>query len=273
MTATGATAATPATARPGPLETALREARARGRKLLVPYLTGGLGPDWTDVLRAVAEAGADAIEVGIPFSDPMMDGPVIQEASLQALQRGTTPAAVVDAVGEAQLGVPIAVMTYYNLVVRAGHRRMARSLAAAGIGAAIVPDLPLEELGPWATEADDAGVATVLLVAPSTPEERVARICARSRGFVYAVARMGVTGERVSLGPSTGDVVTRARAATDLPVCVGVGISTPAQAVEACRSADGVIVGSALVRRLLEHGGPDAARELVADLRAALDRA
>ncbi len=258
---------------PPAFEAVLRARRDAGRKLLIPYVMAGMTEDWVEVLEAVVVAGADAVEVGIPFSDPMMDGPVIQEASLQALQRGTTPAAVVDAVGEAQLGVPIAVMTYYNLVFRAGHRRMARSLAAAGIGAAIVPDLPLEELGPWATEADDAGVATILLVAPSTPEDRVARICARSRGFVYAVARMGVTGERVSLGPSTGDVVTRARAATDLPVCVGVGISTPAQAVEACRSADGVIVGSALVRRLLEHGGPDAARDLVADLRAALDRA
>ncbi|MGH9089272.1 MAG: tryptophan synthase subunit alpha [Acidimicrobiales bacterium] len=255
----------------GGMAAALRARRDAGAKLLVPYLVAGMTEDWVEVLQAVAAAGADAVEVGIPFSDPMMDGPVIQEASLLALQRGTTPAAVVDAVAEAGVEVPIAVMTYYNLVFRTGHRRMARSLAEAGIGGAIVPDLPLEELGPWAVEADEAGVATILLVAPSSPAERVRRICERSRGFVYAVARMGVTGERVSLGSSTTDVVLRVQAATDIPVCAGVGISTPAQAVEACRTADGVIVGSAIVRRLLEHGGPDAAAALVVDLRDALD--
>lgn len=257
----------------GDMEAALRARRDAGGKLLVPYLVAGMTEDWVEALQAVAAAGADAVEVGIPFSDPMMDGPVIQEASMLALQRGTTPQGVVDAVAEAGVEVPVAVMTYYNLVFRTGHRRMAQSLAAAGVGGAIVPDLPLEELGPWAAEADAAGVATILLVAPSTPEDRVRRICERSGGFVYAVARMGVTGERVSLGPSTTDVVARVRAATDVPVCVGVGISTPAQAVETCRSADGVIVGSALVRRLLERGGPEAAAALVAELRAALDGA
>lgn len=256
---------------PRSLETTLRSRRRSGAKVLVPYLVAGMTEDWVEALQAVVAAGADAVEVGIPFSDPMIDGPVIQEASFIALGRGTTPHQVVDAVAEARLGVPVAVMTYYNLVFRAGHRRMARSLAAAGIGGAIVPDLPLEELDPWAEEAAAAGVETVLLVTPSTPEPRVARICERSRGFVYAVARMGVTGERGSLGPSAAEVVARVRAVTDRPVCVGVGVSTPSQAVEACRTADGVVVGSAIVRRLLEHGGPDAAGELVAELRAAID--
>ena len=254
-----------------PLEATLRARRAAGGKLLVPGLVAGMTEDWVEALQAVVAAGADAVEVGIPFSDPMMDGPVIQEGSFVALERGTTPQRVLDAVAEARLGVPVAVMTYYNLVFRAGHRRMARSLAAAGIGGAIAPALPPEELGPWAAEADAAGGETVLLVAPSTPEGRVARICERSRGFVYAVARMGVTGERGSLGPSAAEVVARVRAATDRPVCVGVGVSTPAQAVEACRTADGVVVASAIVRRLLERGGPDAAAELVAELRAAID--
>jgi tryptophan synthase alpha chain len=253
------------------LEPWLRERRRAGRKLLVAYLMGGMCEDWVEALQAVAAAGCDAVEVGIPFSDPMMDGPVIQQAAVHALDRGATPAKVVDALASSELGVPVAVMTYYNIVFRAGHRRMARSLRAAGIGAAIVPDLPLEELDPWATEADAAEVATVLLVAPSTPEPRVAQICARSRGFVYAVARMGVTGERESLGIETTEVVRRIREVTDSPVCVGVGVSTPSQARAVCEVADGVVVGSALVRRLLEGGGPDAAGEFVGQLRAALD--
>jgi tryptophan synthase alpha chain len=256
---------------PAGMEEALRRCRDAGAKLLVPYLMGGMTDDWAEVLQAVVAAGADAVEVGIPFSDPMMDGPVIQEASVRALARGTTPTEVIDGVGAARAGVPVAVMTYYNIVFRAGHRRMAQSLRAAGVGGAIVPDLPLEELGPWAVEADAAGVATVLLVAPSTPDDRVARICERSRGFVYAVARMGVTGERSSLGEDAARVVAKVRRASDMPVCVGVGVSTASQAREVCAVADGVVVGSALVRRLLEGGGPEAASAFVTELRGALD--
>jgi len=163
------------------------------------------------------------------------------------------------------------VMTYYNIVFRAGHRRMARSLASAGVTGAIIADLPIEEIGPWAVEADAAGVDTVLLVAPSSPPERVARICARARGFVYAVARMGVTGERGELGSDAAEVVGRIRACTDTPVCVGVGVSTPEQAAEVCRVADGVVVGSALVRRLLEGEGPEGAASFVRSLREAID--
>lgn len=254
-----------------PMEEALRARRGAGGTLLIPYLMGGMTEDWTDALAAVVAAGADAVEVGIPFSDPVMDGPVIQEASVRALDRGATPHQVIDGIAAAGVEVPVSVMTYYNIVLRAGHRRMARSLREAGVGGAIVPDLPLEEVGPWAAEADGAGLATVLLVAPSTPEERVPRICARSRGFVYAVARMGVTGERSTLGGGAAQVVERVRRATDLPVCVGIGVSTPAQAAAMCEVADGVVVGSALVRRLLEGGGPDAAGEFVGALRSALD--
>ena len=244
------------------LEKELRARRERGRKLLIPYLMGGMTDDWTQSLAAVVAAGADAVEVGIPFSDPMIDGPVIQEAGLRALARGTTPEQVLDGIARAEAPVPVAVMTYYNIVFRAGHKRMARSLAAAGVGGAIVPDLSIEELGPWAAEADAAGIDTVLLVAPSSPPERVERICARARGFVYALARMGVTGERADLGPEAARVVERVREFTDMPVCVGIGVSTPAQAAEVCSVADGVIVGSALVRRLLENGGPEAAAGL-----------
>jgi tryptophan synthase alpha chain len=253
------------------MEKVLRDRRDGGSKLLIPYLMGGMSDDWTDALQAVVAAGADAVEVGIPFSDPMMDGPVIQEASVRALDRGATPHQIVDDLAAAAVDVPVAVMTYYNLVFRAGHRRLARTLRQAGVGGAIVPDLPLEEIGAWAAEADDAGLATILLVAPSSPPDRVTRICNRCRGFVYAVARMGVTGERPTLGADAVEVVERIRGVTDLPVCVGVGVSTPAQATAVCEVADGVVVGSALVRRLLEGGGPDAAGEFVGTLRAALD--
>jgi tryptophan synthase alpha chain len=253
------------------LEKELRAARERGRKLLIPYLMGGMTDDWTQTLAAVIAAGADAVEVGIPFSDPIIDGPVIQEAGLRALKRGTVPDGVLDGIARAEAPVPVAVMTYYNIVFRAGHKRMARSLAAAGVSGAILPDLSLEELRPWAVEADAAGIDTVLLVAPSTPPDRVARICARARGFVYAVARMGVTGERVDLGSDVTKVVERIRACTDMPVCVGVGVSTPDQAARVCEVADGVVVGSALVRRLLQAEGPDGAATLIGSFRDAID--
>ncbi len=252
------------------LET-LRTKRDAGGKLLVPYVTGGLGADWLDVVRAVAAAGADAIEVGLPFSDPVMDGPVIQEASARALAGGATPAGLVADLGRADVGVPLVVMTYYNLVFRAGHRRFARSLAENGVAGAILPDLPLEELDDWARAADDAGVATILLAAPTTPDHRLVSLCARSRGWIYGIGLMGVTGERTSLATSAAVMGSRLKAVTDLPVLIGVGVSTPDQAVAAAASADGVIVGSALVRRLLEGAGPDGAAAFVGELRTALD--
>jgi len=256
---------------PGTLESALRRRRAAGKKLLIPYLMAGMTADWLEAAHAIVAAGADALEIGIPFSDPMMDGPVIQEAAIASLRRGTTPHSVLEALTGADLGVPLAVMTYYNLVFRAGERRMARSLAAAGVSAAILPDLPLEELDPWEGEAAAAGIETVLFVAPSTPPERAAEICRRARGFVYAVARMGVTGERSSLGPEAAAVVAKIRPHTDRPVCVGIGVSSGDQAAEVCASADGVIVGSAVVRRLLDGQGPELAAEFVAELRRAID--
>jgi tryptophan synthase alpha chain len=253
------------------LEKELRTRRERGRKLLIPYLMGGMTDDWVQTLEAVVDAGADAVEVGIPFSDPMMDGPVIQQAALHALGRGTVPDEVLEGIARADVSVPMAVMTYYNIVFRAGHKRMAHSLASAGASGAIVVDLPIEELSPWAVEADAAGIDTVLLVAPSSPPERVERICARARGFVYAVARMGVTGERRELGSDMHAVVDRIRRCTDMPVCVGIGVSTPAQAAEVCEVADGVVVGSALVRRLLEGGGTEGAASFIRSLREAID--
>lgn len=255
----------------GGLGAELRRRRDAGRKLLVPYVTGGLGGDWLEVVRAIAAAGADAIEIGIPFSDPVMDGPVIQQASSQALAQGATPDGIVAALAGADTGVPLAVMTYYNLVLRAGHRRLARRLAEAGVTGAIVPDLPLEELDGWGEEAAAAGVDTVLLVAPSTPDDRLRAICTRSRGFVYAVGVMGVTGERSFLGATALSVAGSCKRETDTPVLVGVGVSNPQQAREVAAVADGVVVGSALVRKLLEGCGPEGAASFVAELRAAID--
>ncbi|MEP6624897.1 MAG: tryptophan synthase subunit alpha [Acidimicrobiia bacterium] len=255
------------------LEATLRSARDAGRKLLVPYVTGGLGRGWLDVVRAVADAGADAIEIGIPFSDPVMDGRTIQEASQRALDIGATPTTIIDELSGLDAGVPIAVMTYYNPVHHMGHQRFAQRLREAGIDAAIVPDLPLDELNGWADAADAAEVETVLLAAPTTSDERLAAICERSRGFVYGVALMGITGERVELAVEAAEMGKRLKAVTDLPVLLGLGISTPEHARTAAASSDGVIVGSALVRRLLEGGGPEGAAEFVGQLRTGLDEA
>lgn len=255
----------------GALEAALRSGRDSGRKLLVPYVTGGLGDEWLDVVRAVADAGADAIEIGIPFSDPVMDGPVIQVASERALDAGATPQSILTKLREGDIGAPLAVMTYYNICFHMGHERFAESLRDAGVSAAILPDLPLEEVGPWAEVADRVGVETVMLAAPTAPDERLPRVCDRARGFVYAVGLLGVTGEREELAASATVIATRLKAVTDKPVLVGVGISTPEQAVETCRVADGVVVGSALVRRLLDGEGPTGAAKLVESFRSALD--
>lgn len=252
------------------LQDALVTRRSAGGKCLVPYLTGGLD-GWTHMVEAVAQAGADGIEVGIPFSDPVMDGPVIQESSELALSLGATPPSILDELARVDVGVPLAVMTYVNLVYRFGWERFARSLIASGVSAAILPDLPLEEVGEWATAADDAGVETVMLAAPTTPDGRLERVVARSHGFVYAVGLLGITGERDALAASATVIARRLKAVTDLPVLVGVGISSPEQAVEVCEVADGVVVGSAVVRRALETGSPEAVADLVGTFRDALD--
>ena len=160
-------------------------------------------------MRAAAAAGADGIEIGIPFSDPVMDGPVIQQASQAALEAGATPPAILDAAAKLDVGIPLAVMTYYNLVHHDGHRRFAGRLVAAGIDACILPDLPLEESGPWCDAADDAGVETVMLAAPTAPDDRLPRVAARSRGFVYAVGLLGVTGERAALAATATALAAR----------------------------------------------------------------
>jgi len=254
------------------LESHLRARREAGCKLLVPYVTGGLGSGWLDVVRAIAAAGADAIEIGISFSDPVMDGLTIQEASRRALDLGATPSGVISDAAQLDIGVPLVVMTYTNPVGHMGYRRFAAALHDAGIAGAILPDLPLDELGGWADAADAHDVETVLLAAPTTPDDRLVAICARSRGFVYGVSLMGVTGERATLAAQAGEMGRRLKAVTDRPVLLGIGISNARQAVEAAQFGDGVVIGSALMARLLNGGGPDAAHEFVSEVRTALDR-
>ena len=255
----------------GQLEICLRAARDRGSKLLVPYVTGGLTDEWLDAVRAAVDAGADAVEVGVPFSDPVMDGPTIQLASDLALGAGATPVSILDQLRGEDIGAPLAAMSYYNIAYRMGHERFAATLVASGVAGAILPDLPLEEAGPWAHVADAAGVETVLLAAPTASDERLGAICERARGFVYGVGLLGVTGVRAELAASAVGIAGRLKALTDVPVLVGVGVGTPQQAVEVASVADGVVVGSAVVQQLLDGGGPAAVGALVGTFRAALD--
>lgn len=254
------------------LEAHLRARRDAGRKLLVPYVTGGLGADWAEVVRACAAAGADAIEVGIPFSDPVMDGPTIQAASEAALAQGTNLDLILDELRGIDAGVPVVAMTYVNLVFHKGYQRFAAEAVAAGISGVILPDLPMEEMGEWEPSALEAGLATVLLASPLTPDDRLAVLCQRSKGYIYGVNLLGVTGERASLADASTVLAKRLKAVTDLPVIMGFGISTADQAATVAAHADGVIVGSALMRMRLDGAGPDDVGAAVAELRAGLDR-
>lgn len=255
----------------GALETALRRRIDGGGKCLVPYVTGGY-PGWVDAVRACAANGADAIEIGIPFSDPVMDGPIIQQSSQVALDDGATPLSILQQVRTLDVGIPLAVMCYYNTVFHAGHERFAADLRSAGVVAAIVPDLPLEESGEWCAAADAAGVETVMLAAPTAPDDRLPRVAERARGFVYSVGLLGVTGERQSLAGTATALAARVKKVTAMPVLVGVGVSNAEQAVEASRVADGVIMGASVVRRMIE-GGSEAVGAYIAEVRSALDGA
>jgi tryptophan synthase alpha chain len=246
----------------GRLEAALATAR---RPLLAPYLTGGLTADWTDYLLAYQRGGADLVELGLPFSDPMLDGATIQQASDRALARGATVGSVLAdlAAVRDRITMPVVVMTYANLVLRTAG--FCRRLADAGVSGLIVPDLPVDELGGLGDEAAAAGIDLVLLVAPSTTPERLREICERSRGFIYAVSVMGTTGERITLSPSAAELAARVKAVTTRPVLIGFGIATPAQAAEAGRAGDGAIIGAALMRRVLDGATP---AELCAEVNA-----
>lgn len=250
------------------LEPSLRSRLNAGGRVFVPYVTGGLSGVDAELLRGLELAGADAIEVGIPFSDPVMDGPVIQEASRRALEDGATPSSVLGTIKEAGLEVPVAVMTYANPVWHAGHEEFLDACVDAGVSGVIVPDLPVDEAGDWTTACERASVAPVFLAAPGTSDQRLRAIGETSRGFVYCVATYGVTGARDRLAETAAELVGRLRPLAGRPLLVGVGIAEPAQAAEACAFADGVVVGSALVRPLLE-GDPPAALALARAFRSA----
>jgi tryptophan synthase alpha chain len=259
------------------LEETLAGARAEGRAALIAYLPAGFPTvdGGIAAVRAVFEGGADIVEVGLPHSDPVLDGPVIQTADDIALKNGVRIADVLRTVREAYAaaGKPVLVMTNWNPVDRYGAERFAAELAAAGGAGCILPDLPVEESEVWRKAAQQHGLATVFVVAPSSRDERLAKITAAGTGFVYAASLMGVTGTRASVGAQAADLVRRTRAGTELPVCVGLGVSNAAQAAEVAGFADGVIVGSAFVKLLLDHGadrtaGLDAVRALAAELAA-----
>jgi tryptophan synthase alpha chain len=232
-------------------------------KLLMPYVTGGVRPDWAAYLTAFEDAGADLVEVGLPFSDPTVDGATIQEASDAALGRGATPASVLAELATARVGIPLIVSTYANIALRPG---FGDALRAAGVTGLIVPDLPLDELAGLSVP----GIEVSLLASPATPDGRLAEIGRRSQGFVYAVSVMGTTGERDRLAPSAAPLAARVKRVTGLPVLLGFGISTPGQAAEAAAVADGVVVGAAVMRRVLDGGGPAEVGAFVASLRSAL---
>ncbi|WP_432979887.1 tryptophan synthase subunit alpha [Dactylosporangium sp. CA-233914] len=234
-------------------------------KLLMPYITAGVRAGWTDYVRSYAAAGASYIEVGLPFSDPTLDGPTIQEATATALARGARLDRIFSDISEISIKVPLVASTYASLVIREGAERFCRRLKAAGVDALIVPDLPLEECEEVARHID-----LVLLAAPATPDARLAEIGRRSRRFVYAVSVMGTTGERDAIAPSAADLAARLRPRTELPVLLGFGISTPAQAAAAARLADGVVVGAALMRRVLDGATPDEAGAFVRELGTAM---
>ena len=235
-------------------------------KLLMPYITAGVRPDWTAYLAAFEDAGADLIEVGLPFSDPTVDGPTIQAASDAALARGTTTASALAELSAVRVGIPLIASTYANLALRPG---FADAAGAAGVTGLIVPDLPLDELAGLSAP----GLEVSLLASPATPDDRLAEIGRRSQGFVYAVSVMGTTGERDRLAPSAAALAARVKRVTDLPVLLGFGISTPQQAAEAAAVADGVIVGAAIMARILDGAGPAEVGAFVACLRAALSGA
>jgi tryptophan synthase alpha chain len=250
-------------------------AAADRRGTLVGYLPAGLTP--TATFAAMVEAGVDVVEVGLPYSDPVIDGPVIQQAVDRALAAGTTPADVLRTVeAVTRTGVPAVVMTYWNPIEQYGVDRFAADLAAAGGAGMITPDLTPEEAGPWLEAADKQGLDPIFLVAPSSTDERVARISSLCRGFVYATSVMGVTGARAQTSAAAPGLVARVRRVTDLPVGVGLGVSNADQAAEVAGYADAVIVGSAFVRAVLEAGsdaaGARAAGTLAAELAGGVRR-
>ena len=252
-------------------------ARSEGRAVLVGYLPAGFPsvPGAVDAITAMVRGGVDVVEVGLPYSDPLMDGPTIQAAVERALAAGTTTADVVETVRQvAATGAPTLVMSYWNPIERHGARRFAEELAEVGGAGVITPDLTPDEAGAepsdWLGATEATGLGRVFLVAPSSTDERLRMTAAHCRGFVYAASTMGVTGTRTSVGTAAQALVARVREVTDTPVCVGLGVSDGEQAAQVAAFADGVIVGSAFVRALLDAPSPEAGCAAVEALAADL---
>lgn len=255
------------------LDSAFDRARTSGRAALIGYFPAGFPTVEASkrLIDAMVRGGVDIVEIGLPYSDPLMDGPVIQRAVEDALANGVRIADVLDVVRHvSNSGVATLVMSYWNPIERFGVESFAQQLAAAGGVGVITPDLTPEEATPWIDATDAAGVARVFLVAPSSTPERLKIVADATTGFVYAASLMGVTGTRTSVSASAGQLVSRTRTVTDRPVAVGLGVSTPAQAAEIAAYADGVIVGSAFVRAVLEAPDMEAAEAAVEQLARAL---
>jgi tryptophan synthase alpha chain len=260
------------------LDATFEHLRARGERALVAYVMAG-DPSLADTERLVVEAearGADVVELGVPFSDPLADGPVVQRAGTRALAAGASLSRVLEMVAtlRARVRVPLVLMTYYNPLLAFGLKAFAQTAVDVGADGVIVPDLPHEESEPLRAEAEPAGLDLVQLVAPTSPPARVKTIARLSRGFVYLVSLTGVTGERRELPPDLEAQVRTLRLVTTKPVCVGFGVSTPGQVAAVGRLADGVVVGSAIVRVIEQHAGTprlvDEIGKFVADLKEPL---
>jgi tryptophan synthase alpha chain len=241
----------------GRIAARLAQCKAEGRPAFVAFLTAG-DPSLDRTVSAALElekAGVDVLELGVPFSDPLADGPVIQRSSERALSRGVTLARVLEVVREIRKTsqLPLVLFSYLNPLLQRGLERIAAEAAKAGVDGVLVTDLPPEEGQAWIAAARAAELDTIFLASPTSPDERLRKVAEASRGFVYAISRMGVTGERQALSDDARPLVARLRALTRVPVALGFGISTPEQVKEAAAAADAVVVGSALVRFLEEH--------------------
>lgn len=251
----------------------MRAAFRDGRTALVPYLTGGY-PSLDgayEVGEAYIEAGADVVEVGVPFSDPLADGPTIQDAATRALKNGADLEHCLDLASRFAGRAPVVLLVYYNSIFARGAERFLDEAAEAGVSGLVIPDLPIDEAEEMREMAQEKGVAICPLAAPTTTDERLDRIAGVASGFVYCVSVAGVTGAREKLSPGAIELLRRARARASVPVALGFGISSPGVAAEAAAEADGVIIGSKLVRLVAEEG-PEGAGRWLREVRAALDR-
>ncbi|MBA3725408.1 MAG: tryptophan synthase subunit alpha [Armatimonadetes bacterium] len=257
-----------------PLSERFAQLRAQGERALLAFVTAGDPSldDLPEILEILETGGADVIEVGIPFSDPIADGPTIQASSQRALERGTRMSGVFDSVAQASVSTPIVYMGYTNMALRIGFDQFARRAKDSGASGVILSDLTPEEAGEWKAVASNAGLDTIFLVAPTSTEARIRAACGASTGFVYCVSRTGVTGAGREVPREVAESVQRIRKCSDLPVCVGFGISKPEHVRMVCEVADGAVVGSYLVDLLHQvwtaPDGPDRVCEAIRTLKS-----